>query len=249
MSLRRVRLDVAYDGTDFAGWQLQPGARTVQGELERIFTRVHDGVRHPVRSAGRTDAGVHARAQVADVLVATRFGDDELLHMLRRMLPEDVRVWRVTGVDEGFHARRDCIAKTYSYRLDLGPVADPFARRFALHVPAAFDAARVRRALDLLPGRRDWSGFTAAHCVVRSRVRTLHEARLHAVEGGCELVFRADGFLTFLVRNLVGTLLEIARGDREPESIRAILETGDRRVAGPTASARGLCLVSVEYPR
>jgi len=245
---RRIRLDLAYDGTDFAGWQKQPGRRTVQGLLEAELTRISGGEPVHVRGAGRTDAGVHALCQVADCVVNDRMDDDELAHALRSVLPADLRPLRLRTVPESFHARRSARFKTYRYRLDLSLAGDPFVNRFAQHYPWKLDFEQIRRGLSLLPGRRDWSGFTGAACEIENRVRTLEEAALDLPDTGTAFVsFRADGFLTYMVRNLVGTLLEIGRGRMPVDRIDEILEARDRGLAGPTASARGLCLQHVIY--
>jgi tRNA pseudouridine38-40 synthase len=245
---RRIRLDLAYDGTDFAGWQEQPGRRTVQGVVAAAVTRLCGNRPTHVRGAGRTDAGVHASAQVADCLVASRMDDDDLAHALRAMLPPDLRPRAVRTVHDGFDARGAARSKSYRYVLDTTVAGDPFVGRYALHHPAPLDDEALRCALARLPGRRDWSGFTAADCAITNRVRDLHEARFErpSADRAC-LTFRASGFLRHMVRNLVGTLLEIGRGRRPVEDVAAILERRDRTLAGPTAPARGLCLVGVDY--
>jgi tRNA pseudouridine38-40 synthase len=246
---RRVRLDLAYDGTEFAGWQRQPDRRTIQGVLEDALTRVSGGDPVWVRGAGRTDAGVHARGQVADCEVNGRMNDDDLAHALRSVLPADLRPLGVRTVPDDFHARHSALCKTYRYRLDLSRAGDPFVRRYALHYPWALDLDRVRRGLDRLPGKRDWTGFTASVCEIEDRVRTLEAADLELPAADIAyLSFRADGFLTYMVRNLVGTLIEIGRGRFAPERVTEILDSRDRRLAGPTAAARGLCLHHVTYP-
>jgi tRNA pseudouridine38-40 synthase len=243
-----VRIDLAYDGTAYAGWQVQPGQRTIQGTLEALLERLQGGERSPLRGAGRTDAGVHARGQVADALVTLRHDDARLGHALSRLLPRDIRVVALRTVDPAFDARRDARAKTYVYRIDRSAHGDPFLARFALHVPWALDRERIEEALVVLPGRRDWSAFTAAACEVEDRVRHLTEARLvDAGPGEQRFVFTADGFLTHMVRALAGTLLEIGRGRMTTGELRAALECGDRTLAGPTAAARGLVLEHVRY--
>ena len=245
---RRVRLDLAYDGTDFAGWQKQPGQRTVQGLLEGELTRISGGEAVAVRGAGRTDAGVHARCQVADCEVNGRMDDDQLAHALRSVLPADLRPLRVRTVPDEFHSRRSARHKTYRYTLDLSLAGDPFLGRYSLHHPRELDFEAVRRGLAMLPGKRDWSGFTAAACEVENRVRTLDEASLDLSDRlSARISFRADGFLTYMVRNFVGTLLEIGRERMQETRIAEILESRDRSLAGPTAAARGLCLERVTY--
>ena len=245
---RHLRLDLAYDGTDFAGWQLQPDARTVQGELEGVLAQLQGGILARVRGAGRTDAGVHARMQVTDFELRTKWDDDRLLHALSGMLPGEIRPLALRTVPPDFHSRKDAIRKTYRYRLDLSRAGDPFLARYALHHPWPLDTDRVADALASLPGRRDWSGFAGSANAATSGVREMYEA-LYEPRSSTEawFSFTADGFLNYMVRNLVGTLLEIARGRLETERIDRVLGSGDRRLAGPTAPACGLHLWHVEY--
>jgi len=245
---RRVRIDLAYDGTAYAGWQLQENAKTVQGIVEEALYRLQGDKPVRIRGAGRTDSGAHARGQVADASLSTRCHDDEIFRALSHMLPGDVRPVRVLTVPPAFHARHDATSKTYRYLLDTSAAGDPWWRRYALAFPHALDAAAVDAALAQLVGRRDFSGFTGSACTVPDRVRTVTDARRVAVGPGLTaFVFTADGFLTHMVRNLVGTLLLVGRGKIAPSSIAEILESRDRRRAGPTAPARGLCLTSVVY--
>ena len=246
---RRLRIDLAYEGTEFAGWQVQPGLRTVQGVIEETLGRLQGGSPVRVRGAGRTDAGVHARGQVADAELAVRLDDAALCRALSGMLPEDVRPLRVTSVDSGFHSRRDALSKCYRYTLDRTASGDPFRARYSWHYPGELDQEALADGLARLPGRRDWSGFAGAACAVQDRMRRITVATYHEpspAEG--VFTFCADGFLNHMVRNLVGTLLEIARGRYPPGRIDEILEAGDRTLAGPTAPARGLCLEQVLYP-
>ena len=245
---RRVRIDLAYDGTAYSGWQVQPGVKTVQGVVEEALGRLHGGRAVRLRGAGRTDSGAHARGQVADAWVATRSDDAGLAVALDHMLPADVRPRRVLTVAPAFHAQHDARLKTYRYLLDISPHGDPWRGRYALPFPGALDVEAVEAALALLPGTRDWSGFTGSSCTVGDRVRTISEARLRALRPGLiAFVFTADGFLTHMVRNLVGTLLAVGRGTFGPERVTEVLTTGDRRRAGPTAPAKGLCLERVVY--
>jgi tRNA pseudouridine38-40 synthase len=245
---RRVRIDLAYDGTAYAGWQLQPGSGTVQAVVEEALCRIHGGRAVRLRAAGRTDSGAHARGQVADGLVATRYDDGGLLRALAHMLPEDVRPRRVLTVAPSFHAQHDAKSKTYRYLIDTSATGDPWRRRYALAFPRSIDDRAVDAALALVPGTRDWSGFAGSACRVEDRVRTIAEARRIGLRPDLQaFVFTADGFLTHMVRNLVGTLLEIGRLSMEPERIEEVLSTRDRKRAGPTAPAKGLCLMRVVY--
>jgi tRNA pseudouridine38-40 synthase len=245
---RRVRIDLAYDGTGYAGWQIQVRQPTVQGVVEGALSRMHAGRRVPVRGAGRTDSGAHARGQVADARVATRCDDEALLAALAHMLPEDVRPRRVLTVAAEFNARHDAQSKTYRYLIDRSPGGDPHRARFALAWPSRWDEDAIDAALALLPGTRDWSGFTGSACTVADRTRTLLDARRVVLGPDLQaFVFCADGFLTHMVRNLVGTLLEVGRGKLDPARVAEVLATGERRRAGPTAPAKGLCLERVVF--
>lgn len=245
---RRVRLDLAYDGTDFAGWQVQPDRPTVQGTLQEALARLHGGERVAVRGAGRTDAGVHAHGQVADALVAESFPAEALRRALDALVPPPIALLAAREVEPGFDARRSALRKTYRYLVDRRAVPDPFRGRFVHRAPFPADLAAIDDALRRLPGRRDWSGFTAASCAIEDRVRTLEEARRVEIAPDVDAyLFTADGFLTHMVRNLVGTLLEIGRGRFEPRRVDAILDGADRTLAGPTAPPHGLALLSVAY--
>jgi tRNA pseudouridine38-40 synthase len=244
---RRIRIDLAYDGTDFAGWQVQPNQRTVQGTLEEALSRIEANREVRVRGAGRTDAGVHARQQVADALVGTADDDATLLRALRSILPGDARPIALRTTEPDFHARHDAKSKTYRYLLDRSPARDPFLARFASHHPHDLDRAAMDDALARLAGRRDFAGFAGAASEVENTVRDLLEAGYTETEGVGVFTFSADGFLNYMVRNLVGTILEIARGRMTPDRIDEVLASGDRNLAGPTAPARGLCLMHVDY--
>jgi tRNA pseudouridine38-40 synthase len=245
---RRLRLDVAYDGTDFAGWQFQPGQRTVQGVLEQVLSTLQGRGRVVVRGSGRTDAGVHAAQQVADCEIATSLDDRRIERALSRMLPVDLRPIAVATVGSEFHAQRHACSKSYRYELDRSPHGDPLRARYALHYPFTLDVATIEQALGRLPGRRDWSGFAGAGCDKADRVRELTEARLDRwSDARWTMTFSADGFLRYMVRNLVGTLLEIGTGRMPGSVIDEVLDQGRRDLAGPTADARGLCLLRVRY--
>ena len=246
---RHLRIDLAYDGTDFSGWQVQAKGRTVQGTLEAALFRLQGDRPVRVNGAGRTDAGAHARAQVADAFLETDLGLPELNYALLRMLPADLRAIRLREVPESFHARRDAVSKTYRYRLDRSNHGDPFLSRYALHHPYALDVVAMQEALLRLPGERDWSAFAGAKCKVKSRVRDLREASFQGEpKEDAYFSFTANGFLTHMVRNLVGTLLEVARGRTSPEQINRIVASRDRAQAGPTAPAHGLLLWEIRYP-
>jgi tRNA pseudouridine38-40 synthase len=247
MSQRRIRIDLTYDGTDFCGWQWQRHQRTVQATVEEALTRLAGDVPIRLRAASRTDSGVHARQQVADCLIDSRLADDALAHALGKMLPADVRPTKVGTVPDEFSSMHDAVRKSYHYRLDRSRHGDPLLARYAVHHPHPVDVKLVREGTRRLLGRHDWSGFADSRCTIENRVREMIEADYRESDEGGRFVFTANGFLTYMVRNLVGTLLEVGAGRTDPAVIDRILDSGDRTLAGATAPPRGLCLWQVVY--
>jgi tRNA pseudouridine38-40 synthase len=242
--LRHLRLDLEYDGTDFAGWQRQAVGRTVQEEVETALARVL-GSRHPVVASGRTDAGVHARGLVASTRTRHPIPADELARALDALLPEDVGVLSVRDAPPGFHARKDAAWKWYRYSILLSRAKRPLERRFAWRCGARISLDALRAAAAPLVGRHDFRSFQGAGGARVTTVRTLHA--LEWTRDGSRLWLDAvgDGFLHHMVRTLVGTMVAVAREpDPGAESFR-ILAACDRRVAGGTAPAHGLCLMAV----
>lgn len=245
---RRLCLEVIYDGTEFCGWQFQTRGRTVQAVLADALTKVNGGQRVSVHGAGRTDSGVHARAQVADARVRTSRTDGELLRSLRSLLPDDLAVRSLRTVDDGFDSRRGAVGKTYCYRIDRTAHGNPLEARFMWHRYGPLDLERMRCAAEPLQGTHDWTGFTAKRCQIECRVRTLESLSIESTDGELTFWFRGDGFLTYMVRNIVGTLVEIGRGRFPVSRTTEALTRRDRSLAGPTAPARGLILWEVRYP-
>ena len=248
--MRRIRLTVEYDGGDFQGWQVQERGRSVQGELEDAIEKVTQ-TRARVIGAGRTDAGVHARGQVAHFDSETRLRPLELLRALNAVLPEDVAVAAAADAPPDFHARFSALEKRYVYRIWGRSVRSPLARRQTWHVRGALDLAAMERAAQVLRGEHDFAAFRGAPGGPPPGESTVRElAGLDLVRQGPELSIRAQGrsFLRYMVRNLVGTLVEVGQGRRSPEDVGAVLASRDRSRAGPTAPAHGLCLVGIRYP-
>jgi len=244
----QLRLTVEYEGTAYQGWQLQPGGPTVQEVLEQALATV---LREPVRvrGAGRTDAGVHACGQVAAVRV-TRIPSDlgRLQRSLNALTPADVAVRDIGVADEAFDPRRDAVGRVYEYRIWNAPARSPFWRRLAWHVPGALALGPMGEAARLLEGEHDFAAFRGADAEpVRSTVRRVLESRVHA--DGRLLVYRIEGnaFLKHMVRNIVGTLVQVGQGERPPAAMRDILGGRDRTRAGPTAPPQGLVLAAVHY--
>lgn len=245
---RTFRLTLEYDGADFHGWQVQPGERrTVQGTLEHAIARVvHERAR--VAGAGRTDAGVHAEGQVASVRLGSTLEPEALRRALNGVLPEDVAVVALAVERDDFHARHHATGKRYRYRLWNAPVRSPLRRRQVLCLQRPLDLAALGVAAADLVGTHDFASFQAAGSSVESTTRTLRRLDVEGeAGGGIDLVFEGSGFLRHMVRNVVGTLLEVANGRRDPAGMPALLAAADRRRAGPTAPAHPLTLEEVYY--
>jgi tRNA pseudouridine38-40 synthase len=244
--MRNIRMTVAYVGTHYAGWQVQPDRATIQGVLEERLSRL---LQEPVRiaGAGRTDAGVHARGQVANFRIDTRIPLDGLRRGLNARLPDDIRVVRTEEVDIDFHARADARGKEYRYRLARGEFASPFDAPFVTAIRGDIDPDRMREAAAHFIGTHDFESFCPADCQLESKRRTID--RSDVIEDGLFLEYRVrgNGFLRHMVRTMVGTLIDVGQGRRAPGAIDGILLSRDRRAAGPCAPARGLLLERVFY--
>lgn len=241
------RAVIEYEGTAFAGWQRQAGgARTVQGVLEEALARLARGS-VAVIGAGRTDAGVHAEGQVANARAATRLDAPDLARAWNALLPRDVAIRSVRPAPASFHARRAARSKLYVYRLWTGNVRSPLRERFTLWERAPLDLAALRAGAEALLGTHDFASFCGAGGDAHGTTRTVSRAAWSGAVGG-ELRFEVEGpgFLRHMVRNLVGSLLEVGHGHRPPGWIAELLAARDRRRAGPTAPARGLTLVRVD---
>ena len=245
--MRTIKLVVQYDGSDFVGWQRQGKGESVQGLIEQALAII-DGAPVTLHGAGRTDAGVHAMGQVASARMTSPIEDWQLVRALNAHLPESIRVTELTTVPDEFHARFSATAKTYQYRIWNGRTVPPFIRRYAWHVIEPLDVMKMQQASQAIPGEHDFAAFRSARGVNHSTVRELTSAGWRR-EGEATLVFEIDGkgFLRYMVRSLVGTLVEIGRGQRPVEDIGRLLEAPDRSQAGRTAPARGLFLMKVEY--
>lgn len=243
----RARLTLSYRGDRYAGWQRQDNALTVQEVVEEAVSKLAG---EPVRVTGasRTDAGVHARGQVAHLDLPRPLPPRALVHGVNHNLPEDVRVLEAREVDEGFHARKSALGKEYSYRLSRAGVLSPLDAPFAVQVPARIDPERLERATALLPGRHDFSAFALAGGSHGQPFRRIFAAAWAEQGPELRLTIVGDGFLRGMVRALVGTLVEVGLGRRTPEELADLLSGRPRSQAGPTAPAHGLVLESVLYP-
>ncbi len=241
------KLTIQYDGTRYDGWQKQGNTdNTIQGKLEAVLSRLAE---EPVEihGAGRTDAGVHARGQVASVKLPGDRPAAEVMAHLNRYLPEDIAVTGAEAADDRFHARLSAVGKAYCYQIRMGAVPDVFGRKYQYRVEEPLDTAAMERAAARLTGTHDFRSFCANKRYRRSTVRTINAIDIAVSGPDMTITFRGEGFLYNLVRILVGTLLEVGLGQRDESDMPAILAALDRAAAGKTAPAQGLCLMSVEY--
>lgn len=247
--MRTLKLTIEYDGTGYVGWQWQAAGTSIQGLLEAALRPI-EGREVAVHGAGRTDAGVHALAQVASVTLASGLSERTLARALNAALPPDVRILSVEEVEASFHARFSARSKTYQYRIVNAPCVSVFEYRYAWHVARPLDVPAMRVAAAPLVGTHDFAAFRGAGSVVATTERTILDLTLE--EGGGRdrpLVFRltGSGFLRHMVRNIVGSVVEVGLGRLEPDRVRSMLLSRDRTQAGPTAPPHGLFLEHVEY--
>src|SRR5262245_38058501 len=251
--MRYIKLTIAYDGTDFHGWQIPSGKPTIQGDIVAMLRRLtQENI--AIHGAGRTDAGVHALGQVASFRTQTALSTVELQRALNALLPQTIRIMAVEETGTDFNARWSARAKTYRYRLYRGKVVPPMIWRYVLHYPFPLDEERMRDAATRFVGGHDFAAFAAStgseeDDKERSTVREIYATDLKRSADDEELVFTVRGrsFLRYMVRKMVGTLLDVGRGRLAPEDIDKLYELKDRSKSGPTVPAHGLCMVSVEH--
>lgn len=249
--MRRLRFEVAYDGTDFNGWQVQPGLQTIQGTLEEVIRSIEERPVH-VSGSGRTDAGVHAFSQVAAVSLENPIPVDNFRRAVNRLLPYTIRIRNVAEVPLDFHPRFDARKKTYEYRIYREEVCPPFERRFVYHHPYPLDEEAIFEAAPLLEGAHDFTAFAASDdkdraATVRDRVRTIFRSSFCRRESLLVYAVTGSGFLKHMVRNIAGVLLEVGKGNLTRADVLARLEPGCSAKPGPALPASGLFLVSVDY--
>ena len=248
--MRAFKVTLAYDGTEFAGWQRQPEKRTVQGELERALARITTRPVHCIAS-GRTDAGVHALGQVASFESATRHSGEVLRKALNATLPEDIVVFEVAEAPPRFHALRDAVRKRYRYVIQEGPLLDLFSRRYVWHIREQLDVPAMQQAAKALVGTHDFESYQTSGSSRLTTVRTVYdllvERRRAELTDRIVIEVESNGFLYNMVRNIAGTLVEVGKGRRPIDWPGLVLEHKDRRTAGMTAPPQGLFLVGVQY--
>ena len=249
--MRNIKLVLAYDGTEFAGWQIQPDAPTIQGTLAEAIEKLTKEKVLP-QGSGRTDAGVHALAQVASFSTECSIPTENFLKALNGTLPPSIRVLDVSEVPASFHVRKSAMGKTYRYRMFRGAVCPPFLTRYVWHYPYPLNEAAMTQAAQNVIGEHDFTSFAAVDPERGrddevSNVRTISSSEWNRVDNEFVYSVHGNGFLHHMVRNLVGTFLLVGKGTIAPEEINRILEAHNRSVAGATAPASGLYLVSVDY--
>jgi tRNA pseudouridine38-40 synthase len=244
--MRTLKITLAYDGTRFVGWQRQAVGESIQGLLEDALARF-EGAPLTAHGAGRTDAGVHALAQVASARVTFTHDAGTLIRALNAHLPDAIRVAAVEDAAEGFHARFSARGKTYRYQVRNTSIADPFDRAFVWHLPEPLSLDAMTRAASLLVGTHDFIAFRSMGSEIAGSVRTVTRSEWHHRDGVLTYEISGNGFLRHMVRAIVGTLVEIGRGWRQPDDIASLLAGGARADAGATAPPHGLFLVSVDY--
>lgn len=243
----RLKVTLAYDGTNFAGYQIQPNTRTVQGELEQALMKLHKGKHVRTVASGRTDAGVHAKGQVVHFDSDLKIPEQNWKKALQTNVPEDIAIRQVEYVHDNFHARYDVTKKEYRYRILVSDTLDVFRRLYTYHVPYPLDVEAMKEALQYIIGTHDFTSFCSMKTDVEEKTRTIFNAELFQEKD--EIIFRfvGNGFLYNMVRILVGTVLEIGMGKRQSSDMQKILAARSREQAGKTAPPHGLILWSVSY--
>ncbi len=244
---KNYKLKISYDGTRYYGWEHQPDKETIQGKLESVLTRMCDDTFIDVIGAGRTDAGVHAQGMIAHAHMDTRMSCEDILTYMNRYLPDDIVVLEVKEAAERFHARYKAVGKTYQYTCFDGPVRPVFDRKYYTPLNETLDIEKMQQAAAFLEGEHDFKSFCGNSRMKKSTVRIVDTITIKRRKGYVYLTFHGTGFLQNMVRIMVGTLLEVGAGRMEPEQVKKILEACDRKQAGPTAPAKGLCLMKVDY--
>lgn len=245
-SMRNYKMEICYDGTRYYGWERQPDRDTIQGKLERVLSLMTDT---PVEviGAGRTDAGVHARRMIANAHMETRLTPEEIKDYMNRYLPEDICIQQVGIASDRFHARYKAVGKLYTYTCYVGEEKPVFNRKYVYCLDFQPDLDAMQAAAEYLTGTHDFKAFCANPRMKKSTVRCVDQIQIVRKKDYLYLNFHGDGFLQNMVRIMTGTLLEVGAGKMSADQVKEILEGLDRRAAGPTAPAQGLCLMQVDY--
>ena len=244
---KNYKLKISYDGSRYFGWEHQPDRETIQGKIETVLARMVDKDMVDVIGAGRTDAGVHARAMIANVHLDTQMSLEEIRDYANRYLPDDIAILEVREAADRFHARYKAVGKTYQYTCFDGPVKPVFDRKYYTPLDQELDVEAMQEAAHFLEGKHDYKSFCGNSRMKKSTVRIVDTITVRRRKGYVYLTFHGTGFLQNMVRIMSGTLIEVGLGRKRPEEVGEILEACDRKVAGPTAPAKGLCLLKVDY--
>lgn len=244
--MKRVMLTVAYDGTAYHGWQVQPNGVTIEGELNSVLKEL-TGEEIQVIGASRTDAGVHGLCNIAVFDTESNIPGEKFSYALNQRLPEDIKVVDSCEVAEDFHPRHVSSKKTYEYKIYNAKFPDPTKRLYSHFTYTSLNVEKMQQAAAYLVGEHDFKSFCAPAAVVETTVRTLYKAEVIQDEEYIRIRVQGNGFLYNMVRIIAGTLMEVGSGKRQPEDIKTILEAKDRNAAGPTAPARGLMLINYEF--
>ena len=244
---KNYKLKISYDGSRYFGWEHQPDRETIQGKIETVLARMVDKDMVDVIGAGRTDAGVHARAMIANVQLDTQMSPEEIRDYANRYLPDDIAILEVREAADRFHARYKAVGKTYQYTCFDGPVKPVFDRKYYTPLDQELDVEAMQEAAHFLEGKHNYKSFCGNSRMKKSTVRIVDTITVRRRKGYVYLTFHGTGFLQNMVRIMSGTLIEVGLGRKRPEEVGEILEACDRKVAGPTAPAKGLCLLKVDY--
>jgi tRNA pseudouridine38-40 synthase len=244
--MQKYKLTISYDGTHYGGWQVQKNALSIQHLVQTALTTL---LKTPtlLTGSGRTDAGVHALAQVAHFTAEKELDPFRFAHALNALLPLDIRITKVEKVDSTFHARYDAISKTYYYHLRLDSATNPFTRLYSTHVPYPLDCDLLKKACEFFIGTHDFTSFTNKSHLGINCIRTIYRIDIVEEEGGIRLEFEGNGFLYKMVRNIVGTLLDVSKNKRPLSDIALLLTAKDRKLASEAAPPHGLFLAKVKY--
>ncbi|WP_088036583.1 tRNA pseudouridine(38-40) synthase TruA [Evansella clarkii] len=247
--MRRVKAIVSYDGTHFSGYQVQPSARTVQGEMGKALGKLHKKDYWNVTGSGRTDAGVHSIGQTVHFDTPLSLPEDKWPRALNSLMPEDIIIKSAEYMEDSFHARYNTAGKEYYYRVNTSEVKNVFQRNYVYHLPGRLDPESMRTAALQLEGTHDFTSFSSPKTSVEDKVRTIFSATVE--QEGQEFVFRyiGSGFLYQMVRILTGTIINAGRGKTDPEAVSGIIKGKDRLLAGPTVPGHGLYLAEVFYEK
>lgn len=245
--MKRLKAIVSYDGTNYSGFQTQQNANTVQDEIEKVLQRMHKGEQIKIFGSGRTDANVHAEGQVFHFDSSLDIEIGRWSWAIQTQLPSDISIKSISVVDQDFHARYDVVSKEYRYYIQTSRVLNVFRRNYSYHYPYPIEIERIRVAAKYLEGTHDFTSFCSTKTVLTNKVRTIHSIEIIEHDSELEFRFLGNGFLYNMVRIIIGTLLEVGRGRKNPEDIKKILNSKNRQLAGKTAPGHGLYLWQVNY--